>query len=111
MSWYTIRTLSKEEYEREFPDESLEQENPSTDVDTDTDNDESDQDHDRLSGSSASDLLAAVMKRQASRQASRKPEVSDRKANAQEVAPDASYTQEAAAQALSAAIRKAREKS
>jgi hypothetical protein len=104
---YQFRTLSQDEYEKEFPDDELEQESPTTDVDTDTDEEDSEE-----SKETTADALTRAFQRVANGQSAKRPEihVTDRKVNAPAPAPEAkpSYTQEAAAVALSAAIRKAR---
>jgi hypothetical protein len=91
-SWFTFRTLSKEEYEKEFPDEEIEQQDPTTDVDTDTDDQDDDGDEKE---ETTADALRDAFHRIAKGQA---PE-----------AEKTSYTSESASAVLAAAFKKARE--
>jgi hypothetical protein len=105
---YTFRTLSKEDFDREFPDETLEQTNPETDVDTDNDPDE-----DGDGKETTADALRKAFERVAKGQTVRPNiEITDRKVTAPVPAPEAAkpYSQESAATVLAAAIQRARDK-
>jgi hypothetical protein len=111
---FQFRTLSQEEYEREFPDEELEQESPSTDVDPDNDPDEDDDGNDGKE--TTADALRKAFERVAKGQTltpkvsvSERP-VTDRKPTAPEAPETSSYTSESAATVLAAALQRAREK-
>jgi hypothetical protein len=103
---YTFRTLSQDDFKKEFPDQEEEQTSPSTDVDTDTDDDN---DESEKSKETTADALADAFKRVAKGQTVKpKVEISERKVSAKAAPEETSYTQGAASVALSAAIRKAR---
>jgi hypothetical protein len=102
-SWFTVRTLSQEDFDKEFPDDELEQENPSTDVGEDEEEEESKE------SKETSDALVDAFKRVAKGQTLKpKLEVTSRPANQPEPAPEATQTASATSDRLAAAIRKAR---
>jgi hypothetical protein len=107
---YTVRHLSKEEFEKEFPD-SDEQINPETDLDNDPEiNPETETGSDKETSARLADVLRRVANNQSKhsmRDLSRM-EVSERKAPALSAA-EPTRTSNETSDALAAAIRKLRE--
>jgi hypothetical protein len=110
---YTVRHLSKEEFEKEFPD-SDEQINPETDLDNDPDiNPETDVEGDEET-SETSEALADALKRVANNQVRTNARdlsrlhVSERKANQPAPVPEATRTPNETAEQLAAVMQKLR---
>jgi hypothetical protein len=101
---FQFRTLSQEDFDREFPEE--EQESPSTDVDTDNDPDE-----DNDGKETTADALRKAFERVAKGQTVKpKVSVSERKVTVPQAEPEPTYSTSSAATVLSSALLKAREK-
>jgi hypothetical protein len=108
---YTVRHLSKEEFEKEFPD-SDEQINPETDLDNDPEiNPETEAGSDKETSARLADVLRRVANNQSKhsmRDLSRM-EVSERNANQPAPAPEASRTPNETSEALAKVIQRLRD--